>query len=279
MIGEIMADLEDYKDDNIWLMKGDCLERMKEIPDGSVDLILTDPPYGTTQCKWDSVIPFDEMWVSVNLLTKDNTQVVLFGSEPFSSYLRISNIQNYKYDWYWIKSRKNGFVHQKGMPLRQTENVHVFSKGSIRRDSNTPMKYNPQGVQDIKIDRVNYLKTTSAYSGGHDVGSKYQQTGFGYPVNLIQFKNVSPKIQIHPTQKPVELLEYLIRTYSNEGDTVLDFTMGSGSTAIACKNLNRRFIGIEQDDEYFRLAKERILNHSPSLNDLDKNKTETLDEW
>ena len=158
----------------------------------------------------------------------------------------------------WVKSRKNGFVHAKGMPLRQTESVHIFSEGSIRRDSKIPMKYNPQGVEDVIIDRVNYVKTTATNSGGNKVGTRYKQKGVGYPVNLIQFKGVGTKQQIHPTQKPVELMEYLIKTYTNEGDTVLDFTMGSGTTGVACVNTNRNFVGIELDEKYFKIAEERI---------------------
>lgn len=253
---------KDYKDDNVWLMLGDCLERMKEIPNGSVDLVLTDPPYGTTACSWDVIIPFEEMWNSVYRVLDASGSCALFGTDPFSSLLKSSDLERYKYDWIWIKSRKNGFVHAKGMPLRQTENIHVFSQGSIRRDSNNPMRYYPQGVQDVNIERVNYVKTTQTNRGGNKVGTKYKQKGVGYPVNLIQYKGVGTKEQVHPTQKPVELLEYLIKTYTKDGDTVLDFTMGSGSTGVACKNLNRKFIGIEMDDKYFEIAKERILNYN-----------------
>lgn len=240
------------------LIQGDCLEKMKDIPDGSVDMVLTDPPYGTTACKWDSVIPFEPMWKQLKRVTKKNGAIVMFGSEPFSSLLRCSNLNMFKYDWYWVKSRKNGFVHAKGMPLKETETISVFSEGSIRRSSKNPMVYIPQGVEQYKKTRVNYVKTQSAYSGGHKVGTKYKQDGVGYPTNLIPFKNESPKTQIHPTQKPVALMEYLIKTYTNEGETVLDFTMGSGTTGVACKNLDRNFIGIELDEEYFKIAEERI---------------------
>jgi len=244
----------------IKLMQGDCLEEMDKLIEQGVtfDAIITDPPFGTTACKWDSVIPFEAMWQRLNKLIKPNGAVVLFGSEPFSSALRMSNIKNYKYDWDWIKSRKNGFVHAKGMPLRETERASVFSYGSIRRNAKMPMVYNPQGVEPYEKKRVNYVKTTRTNSGGNKIGTVYKQNGYGYPTNLIYFKSVSPKIQVHPTQKPVALMEYLIKTYTNEGETVLDFTFGSGTTGVACVNTGRKFIGIELDEGYFKIAQERI---------------------
>jgi len=244
--------------EQIKLLKGDCLELMKDIPDKSIDAIIADLPYGTTACKWDSVIPLEPLWQQYKRIIKPNGAIVLFGQEPFSSILRTSNLNMFKYDWYWVKSRKNGFVHAKGMPLRETEIVSVFSWGGIRRNSNIPMTYNPQNVTPFTKKRVNYVKTTSAYSGGHEVGTEYEQKGYGYPTNLIPFKNESPKTQVHPTQKPVALLEYLIKTYTNEGETVLDNTMGSGTTGVACVNTNRNFIGIELDDKYFEIAEKRI---------------------
>jgi len=252
--------MSDVKTENLWLMHGNCLDRMKEIPDGSVDAIICDPPYQTTACKWDSIIPLEPMWEQLKRVIKPDGAIVLFGQEPFSSILRTSNLNMFKYDWYWVKSRKNGFVHAKGMPLKETEIVSVFSGGGIRRNSNTPMVYNPQNVIPFTKKRVNYVKTTSAYSGGHEVGTDYEQKGYGYPTNLIPFKNESPKTQVHPTQKPVALLEYLIRTYTNEGETVLDFTQGSGSTGVAAVNTGRKYIGIEMDDHYFAISKDRILN-------------------
>ena len=257
----------DYKDENVWLMKGDCLERMKEIPDGSVDAIICDPPYGTTACKWDSIIPLEPMWAELKRVIKPNGAIVLFGQEPFSSILRTSNLNMFKYDWYWVKSRKNGFVHAKGMPLKETETISVFSGGAIRRDSNVPMVYNPQNVTPFTKKRVNYVKTTSAYSGGHEVGTEYEQKGYGYPTNLIPFKNESPKTQVHPTQKPVALMEYLIKTYTNEGETVLDFTFGSGTTGVAALGCSRKFIGIEMYENYFNIAKKRILNLQEKTNE------------
>lgn len=249
------------------LRHGDCLDIMKDISDKSIDMILCDPPYGTTACKWDTIIPFEPMWEQYKRIIKDNGAIVLFGNEPFSSFLRISCLDLYKYDWFWVKSRKNGFVHAKGMPLRETENIHVFSKGAIRRNAIIPMNYYPQEIVPFSKKRVNYVKTASTYSGGHQVGTEYEQTGIGYPTNLLQFKNESPKTQVHPTQKPVALLDYLIKTYTLEGETVLDNCMGSGSTGVACINTNRNFIGIELDDKYFEVAKKRIDNYQEHKNE------------
>ena len=235
---------------NINLYQGDCLELMKEIKDKSIDMILCDLPYGTTHCKWDVVIPFDKLWKQYNRVIKDNGVIVLFGSEPFSSHLRLSNLQNYKYDWIWKKTKAQGFLNSKKMPLKDYENICVFYK-------KLPM-YNPQGIiyGDFKNDRK------SKHNKGEDVYGKEREFGIShisnFPKQIIEFSNSSGKGQLHPTQKPVDLLEYLIKTYTNEGDLVLDNCMGSGSTGVACKNLNRSFIGIELDEKYFKIAKERI---------------------
>jgi len=230
------------------LMLGDCLERMKEIPDGSVDMILTDPPYGTTACKWDSVIDFDLMWEQLNRIIKPNGAIVLFGSEPFSSALRISNIKNYKYDWTWIKTKGVGFLNAKKMPLKKSEIISVFYK--------KPCNYNPQGL--VVSDKKNKCITKNMKTF-RTTSQDYEQTVTykNYPNNLLDFKNDKG---LHPTQKPVELMEYLIKTYTNESETVLDFTMGSGTTGVAAKNLKRNFIGIEMDENYFNIAQERINN-------------------
>ena len=241
------------------LMKGDCLERMKEIESGSIDMILTDPPYGTTACKWDSVIPFDLMWEQLNRIIKPNGAIVLFGSEPFSSALRMSNIKNYKYDWKYKKSRPTGFGNAKKQPLRNIEDILIFYAKQV--------KYNPQG-----LSRINKVRKNSVSQGGNSLredvnsssgkgnlrtkGSEYKQEFTNYPTQILEFPRVTKTV--HPTQKPVALMEYLIKTYTKEGEIVLDFTMGSGSTGVACKNLNRSFIGIEMDDKYFEIAKERI---------------------
>ena len=227
---------------NIELKQGDCLELMKDIPDGSVDLVLTDPPYGTTACKWDSVIPFEPMWEQLNRIIKPNGAICLFGSEPFSSALRMSNIKNFKYDWIWQKSNVMGFLNAKKRPLKETENISVFNS----------KVYYPQGLEINEKGENRRGKQTEALGKYEPINkSEYKN----YPRTILQFKS---ERGCHPTQKPVPLLEYLIRTYTNEGETVLDFTMGSGSTGVACVNTNRNFIGIELDENYFKIAKERI---------------------
>jgi len=236
------------------LLKGDCLVEMDKIPDGSVDLILTDPPYGTTACKWDSVIPFEPMWKQLNRIIKPNGAIVLFGSEPFSSALRMSNIKNYKYDWVWQKNKATGFLNAKKQPLRVYENIQIFY--------NSQCCYNPQKTTGHKP--VNSF--TKHTSDGATMGKTKKISGGGqtdrYPTNILRFKVVnndnSKKDKHHPTQKPVALMEYLIKTYTNEDETVLDFTCGSGSTGVACVNTNRKFIGIERDAKYFEIAKKRI---------------------
>ena len=239
------------------LKHGDCLELMKNIPDGSVDMILTDPPYGTTACKWDSVIPFEPMWEQLNRIIKPNGAICLFGSEPFSSALRMSNIKNFKYDWVWQKPRGTGHLNSKKQPLRDVENISVFYKKQSM--------YNPQYGCGKPYSALKGGKKTKISESGKTTygtfmnGAEYRNdnSGFRYPKQIIKF-GVVERGTVHPTQKPVDLLEYLIRTYTNEGDTVLDFTMGSGSTGVACVNTNRRFIGIELDDKYFEIAKQRI---------------------
>lgn len=243
----------------IKLMNGDCLELLKNIPDGSVDLILTDPPYGTTSCKWDSVIPFEPMWAELKRVIKPNGAIVLFGSEPFSSLLRVSNLEMFKYDWVWQKSKVGNVFNAKNAPQKNFENVMVFSSGTIANGSNKKMPYFPQGLIDVSITKKNQRKEsdlgTISNRPSRKSGSEYTQTKTNYPRQIIKFNNEQG---LHPTQKPVALLEYLIKTYTQENETVLDFTMGSGSTGVAAKNLNRKFIGIELDKNYFEIAKERI---------------------
>lgn len=235
----------------IKLYKGDCLTEMKQIESGSVDLILTDPPYGTTQCKWDSVIPFEPMWEQLNRIIKPNGAIVLFGSEPFSSALRMSNIKNYKYDWIWDKKLSSGFLNAKKRPLLRHETISVFNSKI----------YFPimevRGKEREKGNKGGFKYTDKAYS---DYNSYTSKNNTYYPTSIIQSSNANRKGKVHPTQKPVPLLEYLIKTYTLENETVLDFTMGSGSTGVACINTNRNFIGIELDDEYFSIAEKRIKN-------------------
>ena len=232
------------------LIQGDCIEVMQNlIKQGvKVDAIITDPPYGTTACKWDSVIPFDKMWDCLNKLIKDNGAIVLFGSEPFSSRLRISNLKMYKYDWIWNKFKGGNPLLAKKQPIKITENISIFGKKikyyPIMVDRDTPKK---RGSNKGKISEIN--------NNAFIENKTYYQY---YPKNLLNFSNANQKGKLHPTQKPVALMEYLVKTYTNEGETVLDFTMGSGSTGVACKNLNRKFIGIEKEEKYFEIAKERI---------------------
>ena len=246
----------------IELYKGDCLEIMdKLIADGIVvDAIITDPPYGTTACKWDTVIPFDEMWLRLNKLIKPNGAIVLFGSEPFSSALRMSNIKNYKYDWVWRKKRFNsGFAHAKNKPLKKHENISVFSLGKTihKSQSKERMEYNPQGLIKIEKQRRNKSNTDTSF-GKRPSHRNTVQEFTNYPQSVLEFDLEQKGKPLHPTQKPVALMEYLIKTYTNEDELVLDFTMGSGTTGVACRNLNRNFIGIEMDENYFTIASERI---------------------
>lgn len=230
------------------LIKGDCLEAMKTIPDKSIDMVLTDPPYGTTTCKWDVVIPFEPMWEELKRITKDNGAICLFGSEPFSSHLRMSNLKMFKYDWYWKKKNPSNFLDAKKRPLGVMEIIHVFA--------NSKDKYYPQGL--IKIDKVSNCpdKTKNRMIGQKDAKRVFLKQEFtNYPRNFLEY---SKEFGLHTSQKPVALLEYLIKTYTLENEIVLDFTMGSGSTGVACKNLNRKFIGIEKDDKYFEIAKQRM---------------------
>jgi site-specific DNA-methyltransferase (adenine-specific) len=224
------------------LMLGDCLERMKEIPDGSVDMVLTDPPYGTTACKWDSIIPLEPMWEQLKRIIKPNGAIVMTSSQPFTTTLIASNMKMFKYCWVWKKSKPTGHLNAKKQPLKTYEDVVVFYGKQCC--------YNPQGVKPTS-------KMVSRTNRGNygECSATTHQTVTGYPRNLVEFPSVDG---VHQTQKPVALMEYLIKTYTNEGETVLDFAAGSGTTGVACKNLNRNFIGIEMDEGYFEIAKKRI---------------------
>lgn len=236
--------------ERVWLMQGDCLERMQQIPSGSVDMVLTDPPYGTTACKWDTVIPFEPMWEQLKRIIKPNGAIVLFGSEPFSSLLITSNLKGFKYRLDWNKKIPSGMSYAKYRPMQQTEDICVFtSKGE-------KSVYHPQMVKREKPIKSGGMKNSdSAATNGYKPLNKTYE--FKNPVTLIEFDKVR-KGSLHPTQKPVELLEYLIKTYTDENQTVLDCTMGSGSTGVACMNTKRKFIGIELDSDYFRIALERM---------------------
>lgn len=257
-----MKNIHINNEDSIKLYKGDCLEIMdKLIIEGvKVDAIITDPPYGTTACKWDSIIPFDAMWERLNKLIKPNGAIVLFGSEPFSSLLRISNLKNYKYDWVWKKPRGTGHLNAKKMPMRDSENISVFN---VHHSLYNPQKSvgEPYKPKSSKTDRLSISGETTY--GTFIDGNSVREENFGdrYPKTIIEF-GVVERGNVHQTQKPVPLMEYLIKTYTNEDETVLDFTMGSGTTGVACVNTNRNFIGIELDEKYFEIAKCRIIENN-----------------
>ena len=236
------------------LIHGDCLKEMDKLIERGVklDAIIADPPYGTTACKWDAVIPFEVMWLRLNKLIKPNGAIVLFGSEPFSSALRMSNIKNYKYDWIWEKPTATGHLNAKKQPMRAYENIIVFY--------GTQPTYNYQKTQghERKVSSAEAkkgCKKTEVY-GKHGLTS-YDSTE-RYPRNVITFSTDKQKSKLHPTQKPVALMEYLVKTYTNEGELVLDFCIGSGTTGVACKNLNRDCIGIELEEKYYTIARKRI---------------------
>lgn len=245
---------------NLW----DCLEIMKKIPDGSIDAIITDPPYGTTACKWDSVIPFDLMWAELKRIIKPNGAIVLFGSEPFSSVLRMSNIKEYKYDWIWEKTIVWWFVNAKNKPLNTFEKIHIFSDWTCANWSDNKMCYFPQWL--IEINKIRDWRRSC--NDEHRLKRKshkenHLQQFTNYPKNILKFW--SQWNTVHPTQKPVALLEYLIKTYTNEWETVLDFTAGSGTTWVACQNTNRNYILIEKDSDYCEIIKKRLASTTPPL--------------
>lgn len=242
------------KDKNIRMYNGDCLEVMDKLIERGikVDMILTDPPYGTTACKWDSVIPFDEMWNRLNkLVDTKNSVMALFGNEPFTSKMICSNLEGFKYRIDWDKKIPSGMGYAKYRPMQQSEDIAIFT---LKGDKTV---YNPQMVKRDKVIKSGGTKASeSAPIANKDPNFK-KTYEYKNPTTLVSFDKIR-KGSLHPTQKPVELLEYLIKTYTNEGDLVLDFTMGSGSTGVACKNLNRRFIGIELDEKYFDIAVDRL---------------------
>ena len=240
------------------LVNADCLEAMKYIADKSIDMVLCDLPYGqlgTTACKWDTIIPFDKLWEQYERIIKPNGAIVLTAQQPFTSALVMSNPKIYKYDWYWKKSKPVGFANAKKMPLKDVETISIFYKSLPT--------YNPQGIE--KCNRVISNSTKkikqnniTAINGGAFKTDTFIQEFTNYPRQIIE---VGVEQGLHPTQKPTELFEYLIKTYTNEGEKVLDNCMGSGSTGVACVNLNRSFIGIEMDDKYFEIASKRINDH------------------
>ena len=242
--------------ENINLFHGDCLEVMKDIPDKSVDMILCDLPYGTTECKWDKFIDNKSMWEHYNRILKESGNIVLFASQPFTTKLIESNPKMFRYEIIWIKTRPTGFTNANYRPMKKHENILIFTKASTSTAGNNHATYNPQGL--IECERK--VKRTSRGYQGERQNSKdeYVSKFTNYPTSIVEFPSEGKTV--HPTQKPVDLLEYLIKTYSNESEVVLDNCMGSGSTGVACINTNRKFIGIELNDKYFEIAKERIEN-------------------
>ena len=240
------------------LFHGDCLEVMKSIPSEHIDMIMTDPPYGTTACKWDSIIPLELMWKQIRRIIKLNGAIVMTSSQPFTTTLIHSNIEMFKYCWVWKKSKASDFINCNYRPMKKHEDIVVFSFSNAAPGCKNRMVYNPQGVR--------YKRTLRNRTGSLGIGrdrdsqqGEYISKGTNYPVSILDMPN--EKKTIHPTQKPVALMEYLIETYTHEGDTVLDFAMGSGTTGVACVNLDRNFVGIELDEDYFNVAKDRIEGH------------------
>ena len=238
----------------IKLIHGDCLEKMKDIPDKSIDMILADLPYGTTACKWDVVIPFEPLWEQYKRIIKDRGAIVLFASQPFTSALVMSNPKMFKYSWYWEKSKPSNFLNAKKQPMRKIEDILVFCKKST--------VYYPQG---LVIGKQNSNSGRENTYGAVKKSWTQDITYTNYPHNILRYSNVVGSSATHPTQKPVALLEYLIKTYTLEGETVLDNCAGSFSTAIACLNTKRSFIGIEKDAHYFQVGKDRVEKHLLTL--------------
>lgn len=244
---------------DVTLYKGNCLVEMNKIADKSVDMICTDLPYGTTQCKWDSVIPFDELWKQYHRVIKDNGAIVLFGQEPFSSYLRLSNIKEYKYDWIWDKVKGVGFLNAKKQPMRNHELISVFYKQQC--------KYNPQMTHGHKR-KVSYRTSNQQGEVYGSCGENLYDSTDRYPRSIQVFSTDTQNSSLHPTQKPIKLLQFLIKTYTDEGELVLDSCMGSGSCGVACCTTNRNFIGIEKDENYFKIAQDRINKSKENIFDL-----------
>ena len=235
------------------LRYGDCLDVMQEIPNNSIDCIICDLPYGTTACTWDIVIPFDKLWMEYKRIAKPNAAIILFGQEPFSSLLRVSNLSDYRYDIYWEKERLTNINQVKRRVGKTVETISVFYKKQCT--------YNPQMIKYTGKPRSNKVKN-GKLGKLSDCNEKpvfeYRDNGLRYPTQVWRFKRDCLTSNLHPTQKPLALIEELVKTYSNENDTVLDNCMGSGTTGVACRNLNRNFYGIEKDKKYFDIAKERI---------------------
>ncbi|MFA7164628.1 MAG: site-specific DNA-methyltransferase [Desulfoplanes sp.] len=245
------------------IIEGDCLEIMPSIPDKSVDAIISDLPYGTTACKWDQTIPFEPLWKEYKRLIKDRGAIVLTASQPFTSALVMSNPVMFKYSWIWSKTNGTNFLNAKNAPIKKHEDVLVFSHGTIANCSQGLMNYYPQGLKATRKRHKNRDQTDTTIGNRPSRQGKFTQTHEGYPTSIIHFQNDNSAL--HPTQKPVALFEYLIKTYTNEGDLVLDSCIGSGTTAIAALNTGRHFIGIEKDARYCEIARKRIASMPTKL--------------
>ena len=239
-----------FNDKGFWLMQGDCLERMKEIPSGSVDAIICDPPYGATACKWDSIIPLEPMWEQLKRIIKPNGAIVMTASQPFTSMLVSSNMQWFKSELIWEKTNPTGHLNAKRRPLKAHENILVFHM--------TQPTYNPQMTSGHKRKTATKRRDKSQVYGRQEFDHISYDSTERFPRSVLTIASDKQRSNLHPTQKPVALMEYLIKTYTNESETVLDFTMGSGTTGVACANTGRKFIGIELDLNYFNIALERI---------------------
>lgn len=241
------------------IIQGDCLSLMTEIPNKSIDMILCDLPYGTTACKWDTIIPFEKLWEQYERIIKDNGAIVLTAQQPFTSALIMSNTKLYKYNWHWNKVKPSSFFNAKNAPMKKFEDVVVFSKGKIANGSKNMMKYNPQGLIEcgkIRPPKNDSVPNQSTIGKRPSRANSYKQDFTNYPTDLIEFS--FEQKPLHPTQKPIALFEYLIKTYTNEGEIVLDNCAGSGTTAIACINTNRNFIVMEKEQTYYEMILKRV---------------------
>ena len=242
-----------FENNNYELWQGDCLELMKNISDKSVDCIITDLPYGTTQCKWDTIIPFEPLWKQYNRIIKDNGAIVLFGTEPFSSHLRLSNLKNYKYDWIWDKVKGTGFLNAKKQPMRNHELISVFYKKQCT--------YNPQKTYGHKMKKSYRSKDLQTEVYGEMKNDYTYESTERYPRSIQVFSTDTQNSSLHPTQKPVALIEYLIKTYTNEGEIILDSCAGSMTTGIAAIKANRKVICIENDNGIFNVGRKRVMEY------------------